>query len=110
MKKNGIEGAATCAEVVGPYYGPFAVGAIKRLEAAIIANKSAQEIGGALAGYYRISDSAGSQVDFDEAPTDVQGLDLCLRDAAITLIERAGGNPDDYNVMPDYLGESSARL
>jgi hypothetical protein len=105
MKRNGIEGARTCVEVVEPYFGPFAENAMARLERSIKNNSSVEELGDALAGYYRIFDFAGAQVAFDEAPLDVQNIVDVLRDGAIAKIELAGDNPDEFNVMPDYLSQ-----
>jgi hypothetical protein len=52
-----------------------------------------------------IFDFAGAQVAFDEAPLDVQNIVDVLRDGAIAKIELAGDNPDEFNVMPDYLSQ-----
>lgn len=107
MIKNGIEGAASCAEVFGPHYqNIFHFNTVKQLEDAVVANESVERIGKALADYYRISDIAGPYLEFDRAPEEVQDLDLCMRDAAMALIREAGGNPDDFNTPP--MGQVSA--
>ena len=100
MIKNGIEGAETCAEIFEPHYSGFHFNAIVRLEEAIMADAGVEELGHALAGYYRMSDYAGPYLEFDTAPENVQNLDLCMRDAAKALISKAGGNPDKFNTPP----------
>lgn len=103
MIKDGVQGAKTCAEVFEPYYSNvFHINALKRLESAIRTDARAEKIGEALAGYYRMSDIAGLYLEFDGAPEEVKDLDLCMRDAAIALIRKAGGNPDDFNNPPQF--------
>jgi hypothetical protein len=110
MIKNGVEGAATCAEVFEPHYlNHFHLNAISNLESAVVSNASLKEIGGALAGYYRMSDYAGPYIEFDSAPIEVQDLDLCMRDAAMALIRKAGGNPDDFNTPPTIQSSAYER-
>lgn len=100
MIKNGIEGSATCAEVFEPHYAnSFHLNAMVRLESAIISNQSADQIGEALAGYYRMSDVAGPYLEFSGAPQEVQDLDLCMRDAAKALISQAGVDPENFNQL-----------
>jgi hypothetical protein len=101
MIRNGVEGAETCAEVFEPhYFNSFHFNAMKRLEAAIMSNPSVDEIGQALVGYYRMSDIAGPYLEFERAPQEVKDLDLCMRDAAESLIRKAGVDPEIFIVSP----------
>lgn len=101
MIKHGITGAATCTELFEPHYqSTFHLGAMDRLEQAILSDGSSEEVGEALAGMYRMSDIAGPYLEFSGAPVEIQDLHLCLRDAAKALIQKAGQNPDDYNRLP----------
>jgi hypothetical protein len=103
MVRNGIEGAATLSELIAPHFGVFSFNAIGDVAEAVTRDSTAEEIGTALAGFYRIFDWAGPQVAFDKAPEDVQNLVLTIRDAAKAKITAAGEDPETYNVMPNYF-------
>lgn len=100
MIKNGIAGAETCMEVIEPHFrNSFQLGAFERLEAAIVGNEGTERLGEALASYYRMSDHAGNQLDFHNAPAEIQNLDLCMRDAAEALIRKTGVDPEIFNQL-----------
>lgn len=103
MIRNGIEGAATCSELIAPHFGIFPINAIGDVAEAVTKDSTAEEIGYVLASFYYVFDRAGPQVAFDEAPENVQNLVLTIRDAAVAKIAAAGEDPDTYNVMPKYL-------